>query len=107
MNKNPKKRLTYPQLLQHPWIKGLTKPETIAEESEAEEDAAADSLADAAAKQLNLNAEGADPEVAAWVTGALERKKRGLVPKVDGGRPALHAAPLDTVSPAASPMVDG
>ncbi|EOO01640.1 putative mitogen activated protein kinase kinase protein [Phaeoacremonium minimum UCRPA7] len=107
LNKNPKKRLTYPQLLQHPWIKGLTKPETIAEESEAEEDAAADSLADAAAKQLNLNAEGADPEVAAWVTGALERKKRGLVPKVDGGRPALHAAPLDTVSPAASPMVDG
>lgn len=107
LNKNPKKRLTYPQLLQHPWIKGLTKPETITEEAEGEDDAAADDLADAAAKQLNLNAEGSDLEVAAWVTGALERKKRGLEPQIDGGRPALHAAPLDTVSPAVSPLVEG
>jgi mitogen-activated protein kinase kinase len=94
-------------LLQHPWLKGLTKPETITEESEAEEAAVDDDLADAAAKQLSLSSEGSgDPEVAEWVKAALERKKKGLEPKADGAvRPALHAAPLDTVSPMSSPAI--
>lgn len=92
-------------LLAHPWIKTLGKPETIAEDAEAEAAAADDALADAAG-ELSLNnptgkvAEG-DYEVAEWVRGVLERKRRGEV-KVEGGRPALHAAPLDVGAAAAA-----
>ncbi|KAK4042003.1 kinase-like domain-containing protein [Parachaetomium inaequale] len=105
LNKNPHKRHTYPMLLAHPWIKSLGKPETIAEDAEAEAAAADDALADAAgALRLNnpsgLVGEG-DYEVAEWVRGVLARKREGLLQ--DGGRkPALHAAPL--VSPAGSPL---
>ncbi|KAK4125220.1 kinase-like protein [Parathielavia appendiculata] len=109
LNKNPHKRHTYAMLLAHPWIKALGKPETIAENAEAEEAAADDELADATGS-LSLNnpggqiAEG-DYEVADWVKGVLHRKKEGLLQ--DGGKkPALHAAPLDSLSPAASPMVE-
>lgn len=92
-------------LLLHSWIKSLTKFETITEEAEAESEATENDLADAAAKQLSISAEGAgDPEVAAWVNDVLDRKKKGLQP-ISMERPALHAAPLDTVSPANSPMV--
>lgn len=92
-------------LLQHPWIASLGKIETIAEESEGEVEATDNDLADAAAKQLNIGAEGAgDEEVAAWVNAVLERKRKGLEP-ASVERPALHAAPLDSVSPVASPLV--
>ncbi|KAK4156751.1 kinase-like domain-containing protein [Chaetomidium leptoderma] len=107
LNKNPHKRHTYPMLLTHPWIKSLGKPETIAEDAEAEAAAADDALADATgALDLNhpsgLVAEG-DYDVAEWVKSVLERKRRGLLR--DGGlKPALHAAPLDSVSPVGSPM---
>lgn len=105
LNKNPKKRHTYPMLLQHPWIKALGVFETIAEEAEAETEATDNDLADATAKHLNIAAEGAgDAEVAAWVIDVLDRKRKGLQP-ASAERPALHAAPLDTVSPAASPLV--
>lgn len=105
LNKNPMKRHTYPMLLQHPWIKPLGKFETIAEEAEAEIEAADSELADATARQLNIAAEGAgDGEVATWVNNVLERKRKGLQPD-SIAKPALHAAPLDTVSPASSPMV--
>ncbi|KAH6628257.1 kinase-like domain-containing protein [Chaetomium tenue] len=107
LNKNPHKRHTYPMLLAHPWIKTLGKPETIAEDAEAEAAAADDALADAAG-ELSLNhpsgqvAEG-DYEVAQWVRDVLERKRKGLLR--DGGlKPALHAAPLDTISPVGSPL---
>lgn len=92
-------------LLQHPWIKSLSKPDTITEEVEEESEAAVNDLADATAKQLNISSEGAgDDEVAQWVKEVLDRKRKGLQPpSLD--RPALHAAPLDTVSPAVSPMV--
>lgn len=96
-------------LLAHPWLKPLTKPETIAEDIEAEEEE--DSLADAAGR-LDLDSTGisaggdgsGDREVALWVQGVLEKKRKGLL---DGGsaKPALHAAPLDSVSPVGSPMV--
>jgi mitogen-activated protein kinase kinase len=92
-------------LLAHPWIKSLGKPETIAEDAEAEAAAAENALADAAgALSLNnpsgLVGEG-DYEVAEWVRGVLARKRDGLLQ--DGGdKPALHAAPL--VSPAGSPL---
>lgn len=88
-------------LLLHPWIKSLSKPETITEEAEAESEAMDNDLADAAAKQLNINEGSGDSEVAEWVSEVMERKKKGLQPP-SAERPALHAAPLDSVSPAAS-----
>ncbi|KAF3768611.1 mitogen activated protein kinase [Cryphonectria parasitica EP155] len=104
LNKNPKKRHTYPMLLQHPWIKSLGNPETITEEAEAESEATENDLADAAARQLNISSEGAgDEEVAAWVSDVLERKRQGLQPAT-AEKPALHAPPMDSVSPAGSPM---
>lgn len=103
LNKNPKKRHTYAMLLQHPWIKALGKPETIEEEAEAEIEATDNDLADVAARQLNIATEGSgDPEVAEWCRNALEAKRKGLQP--ESVRPALHAVPLDTVSPAGSPL---
>ncbi|KAK3372384.1 kinase-like domain-containing protein [Podospora didyma] len=107
LNKIPTKRHTYPMLLQHPWIKALSKPETITEDAEAEDAAADDELADATGA-LNLNGPtnfvGGDYEVAEWVTGVLDRKRKGLLPGTVE-KPALHAVPLDTVSPAASPLI--
>lgn len=91
-------------LLQHPWIKGFGKPETITEESEAESEATDNALADAAARQLNISAEGAgDEEVAAWVLEVMDRQRKGLEP-ASAQKPALHAAPMDSVSPLHSPM---
>ncbi|KAK7734716.1 MAP kinase kinase Wis1 [Cytospora paraplurivora] len=101
LNKNPKMRHTYPMLLQHPWIKTLSKPETIAEEAEAEVEATDNELADAAAKQLSINEGLGDAEVAAWANDVLDRKRKGLQP-ASIERPALHAAPLDSVSPGGS-----
>ncbi|KAK0656292.1 kinase-like domain-containing protein [Cercophora newfieldiana] len=107
LNKIPTKRHTYPMLLAHPWIKALTKPETIAEDAEAEEAAADDDLADATGA-LDLSGPtdgtGGDYEVAAWVNGVLERKRKGLLKGV-AEKPALHAAPLDSQSPVGSPMM--
>ncbi|OIW31207.1 kinase-like protein, partial [Coniochaeta ligniaria NRRL 30616] len=103
LNKEPRKRHTYPMLLAHPWLKPLTKPETIAEDIEGE--AAEDALADAAGG-LSLDNAGifaggdgsGDREVAQWVRNVLEKKRLGLLG--DGvKKPALHAAPLDSVSP--------
>lgn len=97
-------------LLTHPWIKTLGKPETIAEDAEAEDAAAEDELADATGS-LNLNnpsglvGEG-DYEVAQWVKTVLERKSQGLL-KEEAQKPALHAAPLDSISPVSSPLVRG
>lgn len=88
-------------LLLHPWIKSLSKPETITEEAEAESEAMDNDLADAAAKQLSINEGSGDPEVAQWCQEVMERKKQGLQP-ASAEKPALHAAPLDSVSPAAS-----
>lgn len=42
-----------------------------------------------------------DKEVADWVQQALERKRSGKMGVA--AKPALHAAPLDSISPAASP----
>lgn len=43
-----------------------------------------------------------DAEVAAWVLNAIDRKKKGLIG--ESQKPALHAAPLDAVSPVSSPQ---
>jgi mitogen-activated protein kinase kinase len=94
-------------LLTHPWIKSLSKPETIAEDAEAEEAAADDDLVDATGA-LHLsgptNGTGGDYEIAQWVNGVLDRKRKGLL-KGAAEKPALHAAPLDSVSPVGSPMI--
>ncbi|KAL2181104.1 kinase-like domain-containing protein [Thermothelomyces heterothallicus CBS 202.75] len=107
LNKNPHKRHTYPMLLAHPWIKSLGKPETITEDAEAEEAAADDALADATGSLSLNNPSGqvreGDYEVAEWVKAVLQRKRDGLL-KEEAKKPALHAAPLDTLSPMASPL---
>ncbi|KAI9814250.1 MAG: hypothetical protein M1827_003416 [Pycnora praestabilis] len=93
LNKTPKLRPTYAMLLRHAWLSPLIKPPTITEEDEdAEEDLAATEQADPAT---------ADKEVGEWVAGAIERRRNGKVGKKE--KPALHAAPLDTVS---SPSID-
>jgi mitogen-activated protein kinase kinase len=81
-------------LLQHGWLAELSKPHTISEEDEDAE------IEDATGGHFGKSGTE-DEEVADWVKNAIERKKKGLMGEVK--KPALHAAPLDTVSPAANP----
>jgi len=98
LNKIPNLRPTYSMLLQHGWLAELSKPATISEEDEEEAEAGGNVQGNSA-----LGSSGTeDEEVAAWVKNAIDRKKKGLMGF--GVKPALHAAPLDTVSPAASPL---
>lgn len=99
-------RPSYQALLGFEWLKDLTKPETIAEDEEEanENDASADALAGAADRLDLSHSTTEDPEVAAWVHNAFERKASGQY-EADK-KPALHAAPLDAVnSPMASPQI--
>lgn len=89
-------------LLKHPWLKTLSQPQTITEEAEEGEEA--EQVAEAVGK-IDLNPAGGDAEVAEWVASVFKRKAEGTLG--DGpSRPALHAAPLDSVSPISSPMVE-
>lgn len=99
LNKVPKERPTYAMLLQHPWLKSMTQPQTITEEAEEGEEA--DAVADAVGK-INLSSGTDDEEVAQWVQGVLAQKKQGSYGSV-AAKPALHAAPLG-ISPASSPL---
>ncbi|KAJ6443827.1 dual specificity mitogen-activated protein kinase kinase dSOR1 [Purpureocillium lavendulum] len=101
LHKIPKKRPTYAMLLQHPWLKSFSKPQTITEEAEEGEEA--EKVAEAVGK-IQLGGGTEDDEVADWVKGVLKRKQEGTG---TGGpsRPALHAAPLDSVSPIGSPLL--
>lgn len=78
-------------LLQHGWLAPLSKPATIPEANEDTE----------AQPNLDIKSGTEDDEVAEWVLKSIERRKQGLMG--ESKKPALHAAPLDTVSPAASP----
>ena len=78
-------------LLQHSWLAPLSKPETITETDEEEDGAGMDMMSHGTE----------DLEVAEWVKIALDRKKRGLMG--ESQKPALHAAPLDSMSPMSSP----
>lgn len=99
LNKIPKLRPPYALLLKHPWLKSLSNPQTITEEAEDGEEA--DAAAEAVGK-MNLSGTE-DEEVAAWVKGVFARKAAG--DDVSGGsKPALHAAPLDSISPVTSPV---
>jgi mitogen-activated protein kinase kinase len=98
LNKIPKLRPTYSMLLQHGWLAGLSKPATISEEDEEAAEAG-----ESVGGNVSFGSSGTeDEEVAAWVKNAIDRKKKGLMGF--GVKPALHAAPLDSVSPAASPL---
>ncbi|KAG9228225.1 kinase-like domain-containing protein [Amylocarpus encephaloides] len=98
LNKIPNLRPTYSMLLSHGWLAELSKPATITEADEEEAEAGGNVDVD-----INLGKSGTeDEEVAAWVKNAIDRKKKGLMGV--GIKPALHAAPLDTVNPASSLM---
>jgi mitogen-activated protein kinase kinase len=133
LNKTPSARPTYAMLLGHPWIAPLAKPLTIEEEEEGsdkEKEDQKDGEADGAdgadgvdgvdgqpaadgvdgvaqtIAALKITSGTDDEEVAAWVRGVLDKQRaagsNGLL-----ARPALHAAPLDSVSPAPSPVGGG
>lgn len=92
LNKIPKLRPTYAMLLQHPWLAPLSKPNTISEDDEEDEEA-----------EPTVGTE--DREVAKWVQEAIQKKKDGKMG--NAAKPALHAAPLDSVnSPATSPAIE-
>jgi mitogen-activated protein kinase kinase len=86
-------------LLQHAWLAPLAKPETITEEDEEEVLAAAEAAGGEATGDV-ASPEPVeavhDQEVADWVKGAIEKRKKGTLKRSE--KPALHAAPLDAVS---------
>ncbi|KAI0195795.1 kinase-like domain-containing protein [Xylaria flabelliformis] len=99
LNKVPKLRPNYQALLASEWLSGLSKPETIREEDEEDEenDASAEAVA-GTAESVDISHSGTeDAEVAAWVTEVLEKKKSGQYGE-ENGRPALHNAQLDAVA---------
>ncbi|KAF5130813.1 Protein kinase wis1 [Metarhizium anisopliae] len=101
LHKMPKMRATYAMLLNHPWLQPFSKPKTITEEVEEGEEA--EKAAEAVGNLQLGGGDTEDAEVAAWVKGVLEggKDKSG-----DGSRPALHAVPLDSVSPSSSPPLN-
>lgn len=101
LHKIPMKRPTYAMLLKHPWLIEFTKPQTITEEVEEGEEA--EKVAEAVGK-IDLGSTTEDPEVAEWVNAVLKRKEDGL-DNSGPSQPALHAAPLDSVSPIGSPLI--
>lgn len=89
-------------LLQHGWLADLSKPPVISEEDEE----LADELVDLGIGEQSMGSgiggeNMYDREVAEWCKAAMERKRLGNMGTA--AKPALHAAPLDTVSPASSP----
>lgn len=101
VRKIAKQRPTYAALLKHPWLNSLSMPVTIAEEPE-DGDTEAEAVAEAV-DRLNITDDVIDQEVADWVKGVLQAKKDGTTPK-GAGKPALHAAPLNSISPLNSPI---
>ncbi|SPO00243.1 related to tyrosine protein kinase of the MAP kinase kinase family [Cephalotrichum gorgonifer] len=123
LNKTPMLRPPYVMLLKHPWLKSLSEIKTITEEPEPEDDAAATAAAATPSngveavtdsmKQLEVTPVEHDSVVGAWVRSVLEKRGKegsevaGSDAARDPMKPALHAAPLDSVSPGARPMVGG
>ncbi|KAH0543243.1 hypothetical protein FGG08_002407 [Glutinoglossum americanum] len=90
LNKIPKLRPTYAMLLRHAWLSELMKPPAILE---TDEDGESEGLNSGETSSPDGTA---DKEVAEWVIAAIERRKNGLMGKKE--KPALHAAPLDSMS---------
>ncbi|PKS09613.1 hypothetical protein jhhlp_004231 [Lomentospora prolificans] len=101
LNKVPKMRPTYAMLLKHPWMKPLTEYDTIAEEPEDGDSDDVDSIAQSVSK-MRFRANSEDVIVAEWVKSVLDRRGDEMGAQKPS-RPALHAAPLDSVSPAGTP----
>lgn len=121
LHKVPKLRPTYAMLLRHPWLAALSKPETIAEEPEDEENEEAAAANEGAASGEGPQERMIDEEVGQWVRDAIaQRKARKAKKDAEGGeggdgtsegggegerkksRPALHAAPLDAAAAVAA-----
>lgn len=106
LHKIPKMRPTYAMLLKHPWLAQLSKPPTISEQDE--DDAAQAGIIDNTTSPDGVpfpsGENSFDGEVAEWVKNAIERKKQGLLGSF--AKPALHAAPFDTVSPTRTATTD-
>lgn len=113
LNKVPRLRPTYGALLQHPWLAPLSKINAIAEDLEDSDE----ENGSVTQRMAGLSVDGGDSdgtnptedaEVAAWVKSVLVRREAGNEPpdQSKGVRPALHAAPLDSVSPVSSPSLD-
>ncbi|RDA91181.1 hypothetical protein CP533_4812 [Ophiocordyceps camponoti-saundersi (nom. inval.)] len=100
LHKMPMMRATYAALLNHPWLKPLSKPHTITEEVEDCEEA--DKIAEEVGKMQLSGDDTEDVEVGDWVKSVLRRKDEG---RDNNGpsRPALHTAPLTSVSSNGSP----
>ena len=94
-------RPTYAMLLKHPWMKPLTEYDTIAEEPEDGDSDDVDSIAQSVSK-MRFRANSEDVIVAEWVKSVLDRRGDEMGAQKPS-RPALHAAPLDSVSPAGTP----
>ena len=104
LNKNPMKRYTYSMLLNHPWLKALSKAEAViveADESDTDSDNDSDSDDGGVSKDVNnlslgdaLHSAAGDAEVAAWVTKVLKEHKDKGDANGASNKPALHAAPL-------------
>ncbi|RCI08591.1 hypothetical protein L249_4690 [Ophiocordyceps polyrhachis-furcata BCC 54312] len=94
LHKMPMMRATYAALLNHPWLKPLSKPHTITEEVEDCEEA--ETIAEEVGKMQLSGDNTEDVEVGDWVKSVLKRKDEG---SDDNGpsRPALHTAPLTSV----------
>lgn len=95
LQKAPEKRPTYGTLLQHPWLKSLSKPDIITADDEVVEEA--ERVAEAVGKMQLGGSE--DAEVANWAKMVLKRKHAG--PGGDGA----SAGSLDPVSPSGSPLL--
>lgn len=87
-------------LLAHGWLASLSKPDTISEDDEDEATELEKELAGVNLEEEHFTGTE-DREVAEWARNAIERKIKGLMGQ--SAKPALHNAPLDSVSPAASP----
>ncbi|RFU30640.1 hypothetical protein B7463_g5699, partial [Scytalidium lignicola] len=98
LNKIPKLRPSYSMLLQHGWLSPLNKPATISEDDEEE---AVEKEGQEIKNVEVATSTTEDKEVSEWVIAALERRKNGQMG--ESKKPALHAAPLDSISPVVTP----
>lgn len=100
LDKNPSNRPSYAQLLRHPWLTTLMEPPTApVPEEEVPSPSSSDQSVEPSPQPSPNETE--DTEVAAWVSGALERIRHGN--KGSLSKPALHAVALDAVG---SPVVE-
>lgn len=100
LDKNPNNRPNYAQLLRHPWLTSLMEPPTTTPPADDEQSASSDQSAESSPQPSPNETE--DPEVAAWVSSAIERRLHNLMGSPE--KPALHAVALDAVG--GSPLLE-